>query len=678
MKLIAYLFGSLTLILALIFGLLFSSVGNSILSSQIQSALDEQKLGVTIEKFSLDFSNFDFLASLGEGARVKIDGKLSLFKQQIDSKFDIDIKELDMIKFLNEYHLRGALKVVGDIKGSKDLLSIDAQTMSLGGSTEVEAQLLDMQPESLNLQTSAIELKKILYILGKNAYADALIDINVDAKHITHGVNSVADATLKVSNGEVNAKIVNEDFGLKFDKKVAFNANAKYTLKDGILNSVQDIGGDIANIYSKAELGLTDKMPVDAEYSISIANLNSLYFVTSTILNGSVVVEGTAKGDKEQLVVNGKSDIFDSQNTYYVTLKDYQADSLEFNFIGMKIEQMLYMLNMPIYSKGLINLDGTVNSLSQADRSGTVNAKIYKASVDRKVLQDEMNLTMRSNLGYEAITKTKISGSDIESSVDFESDVASLNVKNARYNLDTKHLKSDYLVDIEDLSKLYFVAKRDLKGAIKIKGDIEMKDSLSLTAHSDTLGGVFDATLKENILDAKAKGIEVLQLTNMLTYPEVFDSKGDLNATFDLANSTLKADVVMNNGRFVPNQLTSILKQTANIDLENEVYKNATIHADMENSIVNANLNMKSENSTVSVDEFILNTITEKINAQTVVEYKKRKIYAKVGGTMSKPKVSVDMNKLMKDKGEKELNKLIDKKVPEEFKKPLKNLFKLF
>jgi len=678
MKLIAYVFGTLTLILALIFGLLFSSVGNSIVASKIQDSLNDEHMGITLEKFVLDFSNLHISLKLGKNATVKLDGKINPFKQQIISNYVVDIADISLVNLLKGNNLRGPMYVVGEIKGDSALLGVTATTKSLGGKVEVDLKLFDFKPERVNVRTASIELQKVLFLIGKKAYANALIDISVDANEISRGVNAIANIKVDISKGEVSSKIVNDDFGLNFDKEVAFNSNITSALQDGVLSSKVNIGGDIANIYSKSVVELTKKMAVDADYSVSIANLNSLYFLTSKVLNGSVVIEGTAKGDKERLVINGKSDIFDSQNTYYVTLKEYQPDSLEFSFIGMKIEQMLHMLNLPLYSTGRVDLDGSIKSLAQKQRNGEIKANIYKANLNKVVLNKEANLSMRSNIVYSANVKTKLSGSNADTSLNVMSDVADVTVNKANFNLDTTSFTSDYLLKVENLKKLYFVTKRDLKGSLNVNGDVQFKDDLIFNAHSKTLGGVLDAHLENNILNANVKGIELLQLFEMLTYPEVFDSKADAKVMFDLNDSSMNANFFLENGRFVPNQLTTILRKVANIDLENEFYKNVTVDATMENKIINSKLNMKSQNSIVTVDDFVLNTITEKVSAKVGVNYKQREVFAKIGGTLNKPKVKLDMNKLMKSKGKTEVNKLIDKKLPDKLKEPLKQLFKMF
>jgi len=678
MKLIAYVFGTLTLVLAMIFGLLFSSVGNSIVASKIQDSLDEEKLGITLEKFVLDFSNIHILLTLGKDATVKLDGKISPFKQQIISDYVVDIADLSLVNLLKGNNLRGPMYVVGEIKGDSALLGVTATTKSLGGKADVDLKLFDFKPERVSVQTASIELQKVLFLIGKKAYANALIDISVDANEISRGVNAISDIKVNISKGEVSSKIVNDDFGLNFEKEIAFNANITSALQGGVLSSKVNIGGDIANIYSKSVVELTKKMAVDADYSVSITNLNSLYFLTSKVLNGSIVIEGTAKGDKERLVINGKSDIFESQNTYYVTLKEYKADSLEFSFIGMKIEQMLHMLNLPLYSTGRIDLDGSIKSLSQKQRNGQIKANVYKANLNKVVLNKEANLSMRSNIAYSVNMKTILLGSNADTSLNVRSDIVDVDVNKASFNLDTTSFTSDYLLKVENLKKLYFVTKRDLKGSLNVNGDVKFKDDIIFNAHSKTLGGALDAHLEDNILNANVKGIELLQLCEMLTYPEVFDSKADAKVMFDLNDSSMNANFFLENGRFVPNQLTTILRKVANIDLENEFYKNVVVDATMQDKIINSKLDMKSQNSRVVVDDFVLNTITEKVSAKVGVNYKQREVFAKIGGTLNKPKVKLDMNKLMKSKGKTEVNKLIDNKLPDKLKEPLKQLFKMF
>jgi hypothetical protein len=252
--------------------------------------------------------------------------------------------------------------------------------------------------------------------------------------------------------------------------------------------------------------------------------------------------------------------------------------------------------------------------------------------------------------------------------------VANLVTKGAKFDLKNGVLDSKYTLIISDLNKLYFATKQKMRGSLKVEGAVKKAKNLIVTANSNTLGGKVNIKMVDEDLKAALKGIKVVELTDMLYYPKVFDSIMDANLDYNLASKKGKLLAKAFDGKILPNQMTFLLNQMAKFDITREIYKETVLKSDINDKVIISNLDMKSRLTHITSKNALTDLNKNYIDAKLQIDIKGKPLYVKIKGKIDSPKVSLDAKSLLKDRAKKEIEKRLKDKAGDKIKGIL-NLF---
>ena len=107
------LFFGLTLLIILIiggvYGILFTSTGNSYVASIIEDKVNEgqKDVNLKVNDFRLTTSEILFNATIDDNSNINIEGKLEIFAKSVDLKYDINIKDLTKLENITKQKLNG-------------------------------------------------------------------------------------------------------------------------------------------------------------------------------------------------------------------------------------------------------------------------------------------------------------------------------------------------------------------------------------------------------------------------------------------------------------------------------------------------------------------------------------------------------------------------------------------
>ena len=296
------------------------------------------------------------------------------------------------------------------------------------------------------------------------------------------------------------------------------------------------------------------------------------------------------------------------------------------------------------------NLDGNISSkITNATIVNEVTNTVFKQNIKEKV---NFDLNIDTNLvPNQAVSKAKL-----------HTTIGNLTSQNSVYNFTEDTFNSDYLLNIPALEKLNNILNMSLKGKIDINGEIVNKEnSLLVTGKSNTLGGTFDFDLKNDKLNANLKNIDVKELSYMMDYSKIIDSKANFILDYDLLHK--KGDLVgkLINGHLLENNFTLLLSQLGKFDLSKEVYETLDINSQIDNRVLTSDLIMKSANTQIDVKDSMLDLEQKLIDAKIDAKIKDKKYEIEVKGETSNPKISLNTKDLLIEKLDKQLEKKRDK-----------------
>ncbi|WP_428026932.1 hypothetical protein [Arcobacter sp.] len=431
---------------------------------------------------------------------------------------------------------------------------------------------------------------------------------------------------------------------IEFDSTIDENSNIK-------------IAGDLS-IFSKT---------IDIKYDINIKDLSKLERFTNQKLNGSFSTNGSLKGDSTLAKLQGISNIFKSDTKYDISLTDFEPSNILLDIKSAKIDEILHLINKPRYAMGNIDINANIKNAMLDKLDGKITTKIEKGVVSNVLVNKDFNTKLVNKLEFKGTVNTDLQPFKALSKVDFYTTLANLFVKKADVDLKDMIIKSDYFLNVEDLSKLFDVTQTKMRGKVGIAGDIKKDKDLLVNGYSEVLDGKVKFKLLNDDFSANIDNVEILKVLHMLYYPEIFTSKTKLKLDYNIAkqNGDLIGSLI--NGQFKKNEYSSIISAFAKFDLTKEVYENVDLKSNINKNIIKSTINMKSKLTQIDVNPSTIDTKNSLIDALVKTDIKGIKFDTKISGNLENPKVKVDTNKLLESgatqKVKEKLQNSIEKKL---------------
>ncbi|RXJ83467.1 hypothetical protein [Arcobacter cloacae] len=348
----------------------------------------------------------------------------------------------------------------------------------------------------------------IVYVLAFTKYGNGIISSYLENR---------------VNQGQEKVKLKINNFRLTFSR-LDFNA----VIND---DSYMNVSGDLAIL----------KKSVNLVYDIKINDLSSLKNLTNQEFKGSLFTNGILKGDSKEAIVHGFSNIANSETKYYINLIDFKPNNIQLDLKNAKIEELLNLLNKPIYTRGFLTINANIRNIDVHNLDGLLTATITKGLLDNEVINKEFDQKISSSVNFKADINASLLGNKVEIKSEFISSLFDLFMEKTSIDLKNKNIDTDYKVDIKNLSRLEGVIGKKLNGEFSTNGRVNFKDSIIFV---DGKSNIIDSntSYKFEINDKIAKNIsfeventKVEKLLNMLNEPIYIT--GDLNLKGDIKNS---------------------------------------------------------------------------------------------------------------------------------------------
>ncbi len=651
------------LILGSIYGLLFTKFGNNIVSSYIEEKvnLDQKDVKLKVNDFTLTLNYLNFDAWINDNSKINISGDLSLFKKSVDLKYDIKINDLSTLKNLTRQEFKGPFVTNGIFIGNEEEAIIQGTSDIAQSQTRYYFNLEDFEPRNINIQVKNAKIEDLLTLLNKPIYAKGDLNVLADIKNANIS-NLDGIFVSKISNGKIDNEVMNKEFNQTLASPISFNGEMNALLSPNKAEVKTNLTSSLINIFmDKTVVNLLTNQ-IDSDYKIDIKNLNKIEGIIAKKLNGEFSTKGNLKAFDETIKIEGDSNVFESNVKYNTELTNYKPSYIKFSVENAKLEKFLQMLNEPIYALGDFNIQGEIKNANLDKLDGNISSKITNASIVNEVTNTVFKQNLKEKINFDLNIDTSLVPNQAVSKANLQTTIGNLTSQNSVYTFTDDSFNSDYLLNIPALEKLKDILNMSLKGNIDINGDITNKeDSLLLTGKANTLGGTFDFDLKNDKLNANLKDIDVQELSAMLDYSKIFDSKANFTLDYDLLLKKGELVGKLINGHFLANNFSLLLNQLGKFDLNKEVYETLDINSQIDNRILTSDVIMKSANSQIDIQDSILDLEQKLIDAKINAIVKDKKFIIDVKGETSNPKISLNAKDLLKEKIDKQLEKKRDK-----------------
>ncbi len=679
MKIIAWFFGILISLFVLVYVVAFTSFGNSLLKPTVEAKIKEQtKMDSKLSTFSLSMNEIDVVLEINKDNIIKAKGTYSLFSQNFDIDYKVELKNLASLEPLTQVKLKNSFFTNGKVKGDLALINIEGVSDVASSATAYHIELKDFNPTSIIAKIDGAKLDELLEIGAQKNYANALINLDMNFKSIEPNALD-GDVLLKTKNGSLNTKVMRDDFNITVPPKTAFAMEVNAKLKGANVVYSYELTSNLFEVTSSGTLAPTP-LKVDVKYALDIKELALLKPISGADVRGSLRVDGTAKGTKEKLVVDAISDIASSETILLATLENFEPKSVKARIKHLDIAKALYMVKQPHYTDGKFFLEADISDARASKLRGEITTSIKDGLLDSNYITKTYEFkSAMPRTTFKLDTKTSLDKDLLTSKVDLDSSLANLNIKSAQVNIKSGKITSDYKVNIPNLDGLFFATEQHMRGSLSANGDFAKDKDMTLNVYSKVVGGEIIARLHNDDFKADIKNIQTLDALHMLIYPEMFKSSLDANINYNLALKKGKFTGYLKDGEFTKNQMLDLIKQYVKIDMYVEKFK-GDVNADINAEKITASVELKSNTSSIKTKDTKLDTKANTIDSKIDIIANNNPVSVALKGNISSPKVSIDAKELMqKEAGKaikKEINKAIEKEVGKSLDKEVEKLFK--
>ena len=646
-----------------IYLLLFTKFGNNMAASYIEDKVNsgQQDVKLKVNEFTLTPNSLNFVASINDNSEINVSGDLSIFKKSVDLKYDIKINDLSTLKNLTKQEFKGPLFTSGIFIGNDQEAIIQGTSDIAKSQTKYYFNLENYEPRNINIQIKNAKIEELLGLLNKPIYVKGDLNVIADIKNATL---SKLDGMIisKINNAKINNEVVNKEFNQALVSSINFQSDINAILTPNKAEIKSNLISPIAEIFmNRTILDLTTNN-LKTDYKIDIKNLSKLEGIISKKLNGQLLTNGSFKLFDETIQIEGDSNVFEGITKFNAEFVNLNPSFIKFSIENSKLEKLLQVINEPIYATGDLNVQGNIKKLDANKLDGAINTRINNGLIISEVANTITKQNMKEKINFDLKVDTNLLQNEAISKANIETSIGNLSTQNSVYNLKDNSFNSDYLINIQSLANLRDILNMNLKGKLDVNGEISNKDhSIAILGKADTLGGAFDFTFKNDKLNANLKNIDIQELSYMLVYSKIFDSKANFSLDYD--SVLKKGNLVgkLNNGHLLENNFVTLIKQLSKVDLTQEIYEKFDINTQINDRILTSNLIMQSQNTQINIKDAVVDLEKNQIDAKINSTLKEKTLFVNLKGDTNAPKISLDANDLLKEQINKQIEKKKDK-----------------
>jgi len=356
---------------------------------------------------------------------------------------------------------------------------------------------------------------------------------------------------------------------------------------------------------------VNDTIDITAQGPIEILNKNFNLDYTlhakeikseAITIQEDIHINGTAKGNLENIDITGKGSAFKSNISYALSLIDKNPKNIKFDMENANIEEILAVTGQKPYAKGFMTLHVDMPELDPEHPQGNATLKIDKGTLNANMLQKDLNISLPHDTPYSADFVFTAKGDSISVEGKVLSTLANLKLTNGAYNLKTQNLFSQYNLLIPDLSKLRSLTGTALKGKLRINGQVAHKDgALSASGLTHSFGGETTFSYQGDTLKAKLSNVKTATLLHVLDQPNY--ANGTTNANLTL--TSLKALIGTFDLQTKGAANTSVIKKVSDINLGKKFIFNGTTNGQIKNKKVFTKVKMKTTMANIDMTDMV-------------------------------------------------------------------------
>jgi hypothetical protein len=429
----------------------------------------------------------------------------------------------------------------------------------------------------------------------------------------------------------------------------------------------------ITNLWQKSALGT---------WRLHATDLSELQAVLPLALAGSVSSEGRFVISPNALEVDGKVQLPHSLVNLHA--QQTSADSpITAQLSGdIALVDLWTLLKQPKIASGTASLVASAEIPRQhpLNLSGQATLNLPDGKLYHQGFNTLTEQALPQDVSFQLNSQTDILSGNSLTQLKLQSDLANVQLTNARYQLGDDQLSTQHELSVSDLGRLTFITQTPLHGSIQVTGDAHYQLSskaLKAKANSDTLGGRVTTQLINQQFTAQLQDLSAVEVSKLLGMKPVFQSRLDGKLSYTLNQQQGDFSALLTDGQILPNDVSALLNQAARFDITREVYKTVTTSGRIQQKVMTADLDMQSRLTHITSQAARVDLAQRQLDMLLNVDIQGLKLPVRLKGELTSPDASADFSGLLqqnlKQNAEKAAQDAINKekeKLQQQFKLP--------
>jgi hypothetical protein len=414
-----------------------------------------------------------------------------------------------------------------------------------------------------------------------------------------------------------------------------------------------------ANILLKGEV---DNYRINMDYHLK----GKSFKFNDFSIDDNIELLGSLEGAYSNLLVEGKGSLFDGDILFGFTKVPTKIKDMNIILKSVNSQKILKFLKKPRLIRGEADIEATFESFSKYKKRG--QAKIIMTKAVMPDVAPDVPFSLNANINFDDIAYKYIGKID--------SKIGNLIIKNGEYHQSKKVAQANYELHLKDLAYFEKFLKHRYIGSLDTNGSVVYSNGLLVKGYTNKFGGKLSYSYKKKNIDLNLKEVYLERLLEQFSYPILLRSDVSGTINYDMKDKIVLIDTELKKTRFIKTKITSMLYDTAGIDLLSGTYDNSTFTGGYQNNLLSSELRIDDGKSHLYLIDTKMNSKNNKVNSKFEIKMQGQEIYGDIYGTLKDPKVSVDMSRLLKYQMNKQMGAWLGTEKSEVVKRELKSVKK--
>ena len=618
------------------------------------------------------------------------EGKYDQASRVGTAKYSLDIKDLAEIKQITKVDAVGPFYANGDLILNKKI-KMKGISESFGGILDIvyekkkfhftltdvpfntlmqrlkqhpllDAKMLgtiDYDVENKEMQTK-VKLKEVQFLqkelndlvqekFGHNLTQEVFPNSSFEASF----KEDVLSSNLKIANDsnyfifkDTDLNAIEHSIDTEIDFQIqGHNISGKlYARNDGYTRHTLDtyltFDGLVEKHYAVKLNGPLSKKWINMDYAISAERLPS-HLVT---IEDDINVTGHLYGPYTRLYIRGEGTALDG-SINFDTLKVYnELKDFNIHLTDIRADKLYTLMGLTDLPKGKATLEAHLKYLSKEDKKGTLSYSLREAEYET------LPLTLSTDINISNMLHTF--------NVDINLNDAHIKIKKGTYDESKKSTHALFILDIQNLAQIEALLGHKYHGPFYAKGTLDYKDAFKIRGLSKTFSGTTDFLYKNDLLYIDFIDASFKKIMAMLEYPNYLDARTNGSINYDFKKELLLVDTKLDDAKFLQSDFVEKAYDKASINLLYETFDASELKIKYQHNIITGSIKLSNLQNHIYLTNALINTKQKNVNAYFDVHVQNREFSGKIYGSLDKPKVNLDMQKLIQHEMDRQIDSM--------------------